>query len=117
LSVAKKRTGGGESDSDPHVCPNVKRTGGEPPRLLLRGSRGVPNFKKEKHNDMTSRTPEGKHTKRFIIEFKNPDENKYSRSCNRGLSGFFYTREEAQAALAPEKDLATENLTYRVRQK
>ena len=64
---------------------------------------------------MTSRTAEGKHTTRFIIELK--IFNKFVRSANDGLRGFFATREEAQAALDPEKGLASEGLTYRVRQK
>ena len=64
---------------------------------------------------MASRTAEGKHTTRFIIEFKYG--NDWVRSINDGLTGHFPTREAAQAALDPEKGLASEGLTYRVRQK
>ena len=66
---------------------------------------------------MQSRTLEGKHTKRFIIEFKNMIDGKWSRSQNDGLQGFFATREEAQAAIYPAKGLISDTLEYRVRQK
>ena len=65
---------------------------------------------------MTSRTPEGKHTKRFIIEVKIPSlGNKFTRSSNFGHTGFFETREAAQSALTPES--TADGFTYRVRQK
>lgn len=64
---------------------------------------------------MASRTAEGKHTKRFIIMVKSVGD--YSRSGNDGLRGFFATKEEAQAALDPQKGLISEGLTYKVRQK
>ena len=64
---------------------------------------------------MTSRTAEGKHTKRFIIELKNFD-GKWIRSGNFGLSGFFATREEAQAALNVPNAASTGS-KYRVRMK
>jgi len=68
---------------------------------------------------MQSRTLEGKHTKRFIIEFKGPvyETRKWNRSQNDGLQGFFATREEAQAAIDPTKGLISDTLDYRVRQK
>ena len=69
-----------------------------------------------KENTMQSRTPEGKHTKRFIILVAGPDK-RYFRSGNDGLRGFFATKEEAQAALEPSKGLASTGLTYKVRQK
>jgi len=65
---------------------------------------------------MQSRTLEGKHTKRFIIEFKNVN-GKWERSGNSGIDGFFATREEAQAAIDPAKELISDTLEYRVRQK
>ena len=66
---------------------------------------------------MQSRTLEGKHTKRFIIEYKNLLNGKWQRSGNDGLGGFFATREEAQAAIDPAKELISDTLVYRVRQK
>ena len=68
---------------------------------------------------MQSRTLEGKHTKRFIIEYKDPvyGNGKWNRSENDGLEGFFATREEAQAAIDPAKGLISDTLDYRVRQK
>lgn len=66
---------------------------------------------------MASRTPEGKHVTRFIIMVKSYGGGEYCRSGNYGLSGFFLTREEAQAALDPQKGLASEGVTYKVRQK
>ena len=62
---------------------------------------------------MVSRTLEGKHTKRFIIEVK--AERTWFRSLNPGLQGFFPTREEANAALT--EDSKSIGCTYRVRQK
>ena len=64
---------------------------------------------------MQSRTLEGKHTKRFIIEYR--FLGKWNRSANDGLEGFFATREEAQAAIDPTKGLISDTLDYRVRQK
>lgn len=64
---------------------------------------------------MVSRTPEGKHTKRFIVERKMSDgSNKWTRSGNSSISGFFETKEAAQEAL---KTGASEGIQYRVRQK
>jgi hypothetical protein len=51
------------------------------------------------------------HEKRFIIELK----GKWRRSGNKGLSGFFATRKEANKALA--KGDKSPQFTYRVRQK
>ena len=65
---------------------------------------------------MTSRTPEGKHTKRFIIEVANGENGKFNRSVNPGLTGFFATRGEAEAALANTTSKST-LFPYRVRQK
>ena len=63
---------------------------------------------------MTSRTAEGKHTTRFIIEVSG-DEGIWLRSGNDGLTGHFPTREAAQSALdAGDK---SEGLVYRIRQK
>ena len=62
---------------------------------------------------MHSRTAEGKHTKRFIIEVKQDDG--WHRSVNEGLEGFHPTRESAQAALAV--GTKSEILPYRIRQK
>ncbi len=70
------------------------------------------NYKGE--TQMASRTAEGKHTKRFIIEV-GWENGIWKRSCNEGLKGFFGTREEAQAALA--SGVKSEFLLYRVRQK
>ena len=67
---------------------------------------------KEKH--MTSRTAEGKHTKRFIIEVSGSN-GKWIRSGNRGLLGFFSTREEANLALAT--GVPSPVVQYKVRQK
>lgn len=62
---------------------------------------------------MASRTAEGKHTTRFIIEVRYG--NDWVRSINDGLTGHFPTREAAQSALgAGDK---TEGLNYRIRQK
>jgi hypothetical protein len=60
---------------------------------------------------MVSRTFEGKHTTRFIIEIKDV-EGKYFRSAF--LNKFYPTREEAQTVIATKGD---STLTYRVRQK
>ena len=60
---------------------------------------------------MVSRTFEGRHTTRFIIEFKNAN-GKYFRSHQ--LHQFYPTREEAQAVIDTKGDLS---ITYRVRQK
>jgi hypothetical protein len=63
---------------------------------------------------MTSRTPEGKHTKRFIIEFQDDYDKSWFRSENEGSRGFFATREKAKVAM----DIyGSAGLTYRVRQK
>jgi hypothetical protein len=64
---------------------------------------------------MTSRTPEGKHTKRFIVEYKSPFSGKWGLSFNGGHEGFFKTREEANAALTPKS--TSDGYKYRIRQK
>ena len=48
---------------------------------------------------MTSRTAEGKHTTRFIIEVQGVEDGIWVRSGNDGLTGHFPTREAAQSAL------------------
>ena len=64
---------------------------------------------------MASRTADGKHTKSFIIQYKSPYDNKWINSINGGHTGFFLTREAAQAALTPES--TADEFKYRVRQK
>jgi hypothetical protein len=54
------------------------------------------------------------HEKRFIIEYKGYD-NKWSHSGNDGHTGFFETKEAANAALTPES--TDDGFKYRVRQK
>ncbi len=66
---------------------------------------------------MVSRTFEGKHTTRFIIEMHLEASNRWQRSSNDGLTGFFSTRAEAQARLSPENDYTSQGIKYRVRQK
>lgn len=61
---------------------------------------------------MTSRTPEGKHTKRFIILKKNSQETKFVRSTS--IPEAFPTREEAQAAIDSR---GSELVDYKIRQK
>jgi hypothetical protein len=55
-----------------------------------------------------------KYEKRYIIEVFLDGANKWVRSGNRGLNGFFATRKEAEKALRYGK---TEPLAYHVRQK
>lgn len=62
---------------------------------------------------MLSRTPEGKHTKRFIVLVKGV-YGKYYRSGNVVINGFFATKEEAQAAIVLH---GSPGMTYKVRQK
>lgn len=62
---------------------------------------------------MQSRTAEGKHTKRFIVEFKSYD-GVWTRSGNDNIYGFFTTREEAQTAMEENKNI---DMQYRVRMK
>ena len=62
---------------------------------------------------MASRTAEGKHTTRFIIEVRYG--NDWVRSINDGLTGHFPTREAAQAAL--DTGDKAKCLVYRIRQK
>lgn len=62
---------------------------------------------------MKSRTAEGKHTPRFIVQFTSEGGNIY-RSGNRGLRGFFATRKAAQAAIAT---YGSQGIDYKVRQK
>ena len=59
---------------------------------------------------MTSRTPEGKHTKRFIVLKK--ELNGYIRSNT--ISQAYPTREEAQSAI---NTLGTPGVEYKIRQK
>jgi hypothetical protein len=63
---------------------------------------------------MTSRTPEGKHTKRFIVLKKNSMDEKYVRSLN--LPQAFETKELAQTALAIHA-LKFPKVQYKIRQK
>lgn len=63
---------------------------------------------------MASRTPEGKHTPRFIVQYKSELDKTTYRSGNSGLSGHFPTRELAQAAI---KEFGSEGINYTVRQK
>ena len=58
----------------------------------------------------------GRHAKRFIIEVK-ATTVEWVRSGNDGLTARFSTREEAQAALDPEKGFVSEGCKYRVRMK
>lgn len=64
---------------------------------------------------MTSRTPEGKHTKRFIVLKKEAEiDSKFERSYS--ISEAFATRELALAAIAARGTQRT-GVTYKVRQK
>jgi len=58
-----------------------------------------------------------RHTKRFIIMVKVPNNDYTFRSANAGLQGFFLTKEEALAAIAPERGLVSGGVKYSVRQK
>ena len=60
---------------------------------------------------MASRTAEGKHTKRFIIERQLGDESGWTRSGD--YPDFYETKESAQAVINGN----TNGCTYRVRQK
>ena len=65
---------------------------------------------------MASRTAEGKHTTRFIIEVRYyGNDGIWVRSGNDGLTGHFPTREAAQSAL--DTGDKSEDLVYRIRQK
>ena len=64
---------------------------------------------------MASRTAEGKHTTRFIIEVQYGNDGIWERSDNDGLTGHFPTREAAQSAL--DTGYKSKGLIYRVRQK
>lgn len=66
---------------------------------------------------MTSRTSEGKHSTRFIIEVKDDTLNKFFRTGREGISGFYSTREEAADAINIGKGFDPQGMTYRVRQK
>ncbi len=61
---------------------------------------------------MASRTADGKHTPRFIVEFTT--ELSTYRSGNGGLTGHFLTREAAEAAI---KAHGSTGVAYKVRQK
>jgi hypothetical protein len=65
---------------------------------------------------MTSRTPEGKHTKRFIVlkKSKNNGDTKFIRSVT--IPEYFETKELALEAIA-KLGVKAEGLTYKVRQK
>jgi hypothetical protein len=68
---------------------------------------------------MKSRTAEGKHTPRFIVEYASGPEacsgQIWRHSHNSGHEGFFETREDAQAALTPAS--IADGFKYRIRQK
>jgi hypothetical protein len=55
------------------------------------------------------------HEKRYIIELFLEEKNKWLRSGNDGLTGFFATREEAAKVL--RNGDKSETLEYHVRQK
>ncbi len=63
---------------------------------------------------MTSRTPEGKHTARFIVLNKNSEDTQFVRSYS--IPGFFETRELAQAEI-DRVSPTYPNVQYKVRQK
>jgi hypothetical protein len=62
----------------------------------------------------TSRTAEGKHTKRFIVLKKGTSDTDFTRSVS--LPGFYGTRELAQAAIDANA-VNYPNVQYKVRQK
>jgi hypothetical protein len=62
----------------------------------------------------TSRTADGKHTKRFIVLKKNSDDVKFVRSFS--IPGFFETRELAQAQIDKVSPNCP-NVQFKVRQK
>ena len=62
----------------------------------------------------TSRTPEGKHVKRFIVLKKAHFDEKFTRSAS--LPGYYLTKEEAQAAVAANQHNFPE-VAYKIRQK
>jgi hypothetical protein len=64
-----------------------------------------------------SRTAEGKHTPRFIIEVYMEASQRWVRSSNDGITGYFATRDDAQFALSHTLGYASTDLKYRVRQK
>ena len=65
---------------------------------------------------MTSRTPEGKHTKRFIVLKKSEGnlDTKFVRSVN--IPEAFETKELAQSAIAERRSVVT-TTQYKIRQK
>lgn len=63
---------------------------------------------------MTSRTPEGKHTKRFIVLKKNEADGRYIRSYS--IPEAFATRELAEAAVIERRSI-NQNVLYKIRQK
>jgi hypothetical protein len=63
---------------------------------------------------MTSRTAEGKHTKRFIVLKKGASDTSFVRSKN--IPEAFETRELAEAAVV-ERRSPVEITLYKVRQK
>jgi hypothetical protein len=63
---------------------------------------------------MTSRTAEGKHTKRFIVLKKGASDTSFTRSYN--IPEAFATRELAEAAIVARRTPSQDTL-YKVRQK
>ena len=63
---------------------------------------------------MLSRTPKGKHTKRFIVLKKALGDEKFTRAFS--LPGFYLTKEEALQAVAENQDDYS-TVIYKVRQK
>ena len=61
---------------------------------------------------MQSRTPEGKHTKRFVVLVKADDGQGYTRSVS--IPEFFPTKEDAQAAVSTR---GFSSVVYKIRQK
>jgi hypothetical protein len=64
---------------------------------------------------MVSRTSEGKHTKRFIIEYYSSYDGKYVRSVNGNHLQPFPTRKAARRELTPAS--TADGFKYRIRQK
>lgn len=63
---------------------------------------------------MTSRTADGKHTKRFIVLKKREVDEKFFRSVN--IPEYFETKEQAQEAITARR--SSNPLTvYKIRQK
>jgi hypothetical protein len=86
-------------------------------RIVAKEVADVPAVAKEKEKCFMAKGKAKRHTKRFIIMVKVPNGGSTFRSANAGLRGFFLTKEEALAAIAPERDLVSGGLKYSVRQK